>query len=176
MGGGGVTTLDDLDLFTPSSETVVPTPRKCRHIRTWRTFEPLPADQQVPGQPLKGVSVCGQCGHRFDPELQRRGRNARYNGKRKERVEMRRAGVHTGNANKADDGQSVDGMFAYQSKARATAAFPGWQAFELDKLRVAHQGKVPVLVLIELPGRGNKPRKLAVLEWQDWLDLHGPQS
>lgn len=157
--------MTDLE-WLPATDTVpvVETPRKCRHPRDRRT-------QWTDGLGHKGWTCA--CGHVADPLRVRMGRNARYNGKRKERVEMRRAGLHTGNANKADDGQSVDGMFTYQSKARATAAFPGWQATELDKLRIADQGKVPVLVVIELPGRGRKPRKLAVLEWQDWLDLHG---
>lgn len=154
-----MTSVDDYDLWPPP-ESVVETPRKCRHPRQNRR------------QNSDGSWYCGACLHPFDPARQRAGRNARYRGKRIERREMRAAGSHTGNANKADDGLSVDGMFAYQAKSRATSLFPGWQALELDKLRVAHQGKVPVLVVIEAPGPGRKPRKLAVVEWQDWLDLH----
>lgn len=158
-------TLDDVAWYPPDAavdrET---TPRKCRHPKHLWRWE---------SEPTGSVRFCSGCGHRFDELAARRGRNSRYRGKRLERVAMREAGIHTGNANKADDGQSVDGMFAYQVKSRATSLFPGWQSIELDKLRVAHAGKVPVLTVIEAPGPGRKPRKLAVLEWRDWLDLHG---
>ena len=156
----------------PSADAVMEQPsRKCRH----------PRDRRITGSVIEAGETrrgwqCGSCGHIASASKIRAGRNARKRGKAVELREMRLAGVHTGNANKADDGQSVDGMFAYQSKAYATAKFPGWQALELDKLRVAHQGKVPVLTIVEKPGPGRKPRKLAVVEWQDWLDLHGTRD
>lgn len=163
-----MTSLDDLefmDAATPPMLAPAP-PRKCSHPKADRVMLRVEAeDSWAPG--------CGRCGHLIDPSRVKAGRNARANGKRLERVEMRKAGIHTGNANKADDGLSVDGMFAYQSKAMGTSRFPGWQALELDKLRQAHGTKVPVLVMVELPGRGRKGRKLAVVEWSDWLELHG---
>lgn len=119
------------------------------------------------------IAACGRCGHQFDPDRQRAGRNARLRGKRTERTEMRRAGIHTGNANKADDGQSADGMFSYQAKAFASSRFPSWMTLELDKLRVAHASKVPVLMVAESAGRGVRGRRIAIVEWSDWLDLHG---
>lgn len=158
---------DDLPFDLPGAAPAMlapAKPRTCRHPRQYR------GSLIVDGQP---IAACSRCGHVINPDAARRGRNARYNGKRQERVEMRKAGIHTGNANQADDGLSVDGLFAYQSKALSTARFPGWQAAELDKLRTAHAAKVPVLLMVELPGRGRKPRKLAVVEWSDWLDLHG---
>ena len=165
-----MTDLDAMPFGQAAGEVVVVTPKKCRRHEWGATF----VVDQATGKLLEQPRRCSRCGSVRDEEAARRGRNNRSRGKAAERREMRLAGVHTGNANKADDGLSVDGMFAFQAKQRATATFPGWQAAELDKLRFAHAGKVPVLVVVEAPGRGRKPRKLAVLEWADWLALHGP--
>ena len=122
---------------------------------------------------VDGATVCRRCGHVRDEAASRRGRNNRARGKRVERTEMRKAGQHTGNANGADDGMSVDGLFAYQSKALASGRFPSWMTRELDKLRLAHRGRVPVLLVAETAGRGIKGQRIAVVAWADWLDLHG---
>lgn len=166
-----MTSLDDLDLMdatTPATPTGAK--RRCGHPKSSRRFVII-EDSVTLGRPRE---ECGRCGHHFDPDRQRAGRNAQQRGKRHERVEMRRAGIHTGNANKADDGLSVDGLFAFQAKSRASATFPGWMALELDKLRGAHGSRTPVLVVIEAAGQGVMGRKLAVVEWSDWLELHGP--
>lgn len=158
--------LDPEDGQPSEPDDRVPPP--CRHPKYKRLGVPLA---------LGGGWECSMdlngCGHRVSREKARAGRNARERGKSIERKEMRLAGKHTGNANKADDGQSSDGMFSFQAKSKVTSLFPGWMQLELDKLRTAHPGKVPVLVIIEAPGAGHKPRKLAVIEWSDWLGLHG---
>ena len=142
--------LDDLDSMpfdVPDDlqgDIVVREPRPCKHPKSKRYRTTVEGDGSV-----YFVTRC-ECGHEFDPSKQRRGKLARLRGKAIERKQMRIAGKHTGNANRADDGVSIDGMFAYQVKSRVTSLFPGWQQLELDKLRTAHGGKVPVLVVIEV--------------------------
>lgn len=155
---------DDLPFLAGDAPGYPVTPRRCRRHQ-WGCVTYTTDDGYRP--------TCIRCGKVRDEAAAVRGRRARIRGKSIERAEMRRAGRHTGNAGGADDGLSEDGLFAFQSKSRVTARFPSWQADELDKLRAARSGKTPVLVVIEAPGPGRRARKLAILEWSDWLALHG---
>lgn len=62
-------------------------------------------------------------------------------------------------------------LFAMQIKTRLS--LPGWLWAAVDQARGDAGGKVPIVVLSEVRP-GVKARRLVVVEWGDWLDLHGP--
>ena len=136
------------------------TPRKCRHLREWRSY----AD---------GSWTC-RCGHAAAVEVVRRSRNNRKRGQSYEREWARRLGLrHTGGLNKEDD--ALNEMFVGQAKSLKTARYPGWLALELDKLRARWPDRTPILGLLEALGtiRDRKPRRLIVIDEADWIALHG---
>ena len=155
-------TTDDLPFDAPDSQPNLGAAPARRHRHEWVRY----------ANDGSQWAACSRCNAVRNEDAARRGKNNRARGKRVERAEMRKAGQHTGNANGADDGLSDDGMFAYQSKALASARFPSWMTAELDKLRTARASKVPVLMVAETAGQGRKGRRIAVVEWSDWLDLH----
>lgn len=109
--------MTDLDWLPPADSTiVVPTPRKCRHIRTWRTFQPLPPEEQVPGMPLRGNSVCGSCGKIMDPDKARRGKSSRrLGGDQERRIERVYGPVKIGE--RGDPVDHLGRVWRWQSKA-----------------------------------------------------------
>lgn len=165
-----MTSLDDLDLFAPSSETVVATPRKCRHIRTWRMFEPLPPEQQEPGQPLRGVSVCGSCGHRFDETRARRGKSSRRLGHDGERRSEKRYGWRkVGEFGGITD---LEGSLAIvQQKTSRRAAPLAWKSI-FAALEARAGGRIP-LILLSFVRAGVDTEDFIVIRGRDWLQLHG---
>ena len=156
--------MTDLPFLTDGAAPAMLAPAKPKpHRHDWLRYE----------NDGRTWAACRRCDAVRNETAARRGRNNRARGKRVERVEMRRAGIHTGNANGADDGLSEDGRFAYQAKAMSSARFPSWMTNELDKLRTARQDKAPVLLVAETPGSGRKGRRIAVVDWSTWLDEHG---
>jgi len=164
-------TTDDLPFDAPDSQPNLGAAPARRHRHDW--VMAFTVTYAADGSETRADWLaCRKCNAVRNEDAARRGKNNRARGKRVERVEMRKAGQHTGNANGADDGLSDDGMFAYQSKALASARFPSWMTAELDKLRAARASRVPVLMVAETAGQGRKGRRIAVVEWSDWLDLH----
>jgi hypothetical protein len=138
---------------TPEVSTA--TPRKCRH--EWRTTD--------------DGDICTRCWRNRDAVVSRRSRTNRARGNAIEREWCHRLGLRlTGKFGDAADGDNA--MFIGQCKSRATGAFPGWMANELDKLANLRTGRVPILGVIEAPGPGKKARRLVVMDEADWRDLH----
>jgi hypothetical protein len=118
------------------------------------------------------VHVCQLCGKIRD-ESSRRGRNNAKRGKLYEREWCRRLGLRqTGGLNKEDDG--LNDVFVGQAKSMASARFPSWMSRELDILRARWPDRIPILGILEAPGaaRDHKPKRLIVIDEQDWRDLH----
>ena len=108
----------------PDAPDPIPTPRKCRHIRTWRTFH---SDAVQPAHgPLQGHSDCGQCGKCMDPAMTKRGRSSDRLGKDQER----RIQAVYGPQKIGQRGDAVDHIgrvWRWQSKA-TRALPPKWLA------------------------------------------------
>jgi hypothetical protein len=117
--------------------------------------------------------ICRVCGRVKDPTTSRRGRNNAKRGKLYEREWCRRLGLRqTGGLNKEDDG--LNDVFVGQAKSMASARFPSWMSRALDILRARWPDRIPILGILEAPGaaRDHKPKRLIVIDEQDWRDLH----
>jgi len=142
-----------------------------RHGHVWT---PLVWGGVGPGPMDPPPQACHICGLRFaDYEArQRRGRNNRKRGQRiqRERIEG------LGDRNLAGNNPNLDGigeLFAYEHKSGG--AFP--QRFWRWLKDIPHtSAQVPVLIVTDAPGPGHKARSVVVVDWDDWLDLHGPKG
>ena len=171
-------TLEDLDgLFIPATgpTNAGDTQRKCSHPKRHRL--PILVGEAHTARPTRSWR-CLRCGHQPDPDRQRIGRNNRYRGQRKERKNIRdRLQLqHVGGLNRERDGGDRMDPFVAQHKAYARGRFPQWMLTELDHLRRPGllPSQTPILVVEQAYGSGHKSRAIVVLEFTDWLLLHGP--
>ena len=157
-----MTDLADLDVFTPSTETVVPTPRRHRH--RW--------------EPIAGVSgIHHVCVAHATPVIRdetaaRQGKNNRNRGNSIEReiaakLGLRRVGQYGG----ADD---IRGL-AFAGQVKSGAVFPERLWSWLRAVPV-NAGETAILVVTDAPGPGRQRRALVILDLDDWRALHGPES
>lgn len=161
-----MTSLDDLDLFTPQ-EAVVPTPRKHRHV--WQWAEPYALEDGPAGIVVNRV-VCSRCGRFRDETRARRGKNNRARGNAIERevaakLGLRRVGQYGG----ADD---VRGL-AFAGQVKSGTAFP-LKLWRWLKAVPVNAGETAILVITDAPGPGHQRRGLVILDLEDWRALHGP--
>jgi hypothetical protein len=140
-----------------------------RHVHSWPL---LTAGPILDDRTTLGLCACGLSREEYEAR-QRKGRNNVKRGKQAEhdwagRLNMRQ----TGGLNKEDD--ALNEVFVGQAKSMATARFPGWMSRELDTLRARWADRIPILGILESPGsaRDHKPRRLIVMDEQDWIDLH----
>lgn len=154
----------------------------CRHPKAWRSRYALVTHvTSVSGEQTK-TSVetwrCDGCGHIPDPAVVRRNRNNRKRGNAKQRAVLVGSGfANVGGAGGAEDG--LDETFAVQHKAYQTGRYPGWAMEELDHLRTGgpglrpiSEGRLPLLIVSESPGRGRKAREpLAIMTLRELLSL-----
>jgi hypothetical protein len=115
--------------------------------------------------------LCRSCRERKDEARSRRGRTARARGNRRE-LEIAKAlgGTKVGHHGGPEDVRA--GLLNVQSKVRAGAAFPGWMVRELDRLPRTG-GRLPALIVTDVPGRGVRRRCLVVMALDDFRELHG---
>lgn len=134
----------------PAGDELHPAPPlKCRHPRDRRTLvEPIPG---------KGtVSVCVPCGHAFDPERQRRGRNVHKYGKAAELHAARRLGLEPrGTSRDPEDAGGAMDPAVLQSKTGPGYASLAWIR-ELEALEMVAKGRPRILLAAEKPGRGSR--------------------
>jgi hypothetical protein len=136
--------------------------RRHRHVWSyWPTSNP---------NERASLPTC-RCGAIKDEARSRRGRTARARGNRRE-LELAKAlgGVKVGHHGGPEDVRA--GLLNVQSKVRAGSAFPSWMARELDKLPRTG-GRLPALIVTDVPGRGIRRRALVVMDLDDFRELHG---
>lgn len=161
--------MTDLDWppVEPDPSAIEREPKRCKHIRTWRVFEPLKV--QEPG-PLQGVTKCGQCGKVIEDAAIRRGKTSRNRGNAFEReVAAKLGGIRKGQFGDKVDVE-VPGYLRVQCKNGT--AYPeridGW----LRAIPV-QAGIMRAVVIGDAPGAGNRRRSLIVFDLDDWASNHG---
>jgi hypothetical protein len=113
--------------------------------------------------------VCNRCFAIRDLTKSVRGKSARRRGNDYEReLAARLGGTKVGHLGLPEDVRA--GMFVVQSKVRGN--FPSWMTDELAKLPRT-DGRIPLLVVADVPGPGHRRRAIVVLSLDDWCDLHG---
>lgn len=148
--------LDDLDLFTPSSETVVETPRKHRH-------------QWVTG-PFVLDPYCARCGAKQDAARSRRGKTSRNRGNAFEReVAAKLGGRRVGQYGTAVDVE-VPGYLKVQTKNGG--AYPALLDRWLRAVPV-QAGELRAVVVGDAPGPGTKRRSLIVMDFDEFCAYYG---
>lgn len=150
------------------------TRRKCTHPRKFRFREFV----DLAGGATISNDVCTRCGHRFDPERQRRGRAVGKRGKAHERDGLRRLGItNVGGLNRERDGGDRLDPFVVQWKSYVPKRFPGWMLDEIGKLRQVGlmPSQTPILAVTEAR-QGVKRRGIVVVDLDDWIALHGPSG
>jgi hypothetical protein len=66
---------------------------------------------------------------------------------------------------------AIAGPFAVEVKTRK--GLPAWLTAAVDQAKAAADGRVPIVVLVQVR-QGVTPRRLVVVDFADWQDLHGP--
>lgn len=158
-----MTDLDELPFHDPDwppAAAVEVEPRKCRHPRDRR-------------YPTADGWECRGCGHSVSRLAVRKGKNARKRGLSLQREAARDLGLSNLQGNGAADAHSetMFGNAAFVAQMKSGGLFPGWMVRELDYLPRG-QGRTPILVVIETPGPGRKARRLVVMDFADFRDLH----
>lgn len=112
------------------------------------------------------------CGVHQDAVKTRAGRSARNRGNRRE-LELAKTlgGTKVGQYGGPEDVRV--GLFVIQSKVRRN--FPTWMTAELAKLPRT-DGRIPLLVVTDSPGPGQRRKSIVVLSLEDWRDLHGEEQ
>jgi hypothetical protein len=158
-----MTTLDDLDLFAPTTADPVPTPRKHRH--DWE-----PRWVGIGTDEAHIVYRCRRCPAIRDEQLARRGKQSRNYGNRAELAVARRyGGEKIGHAGGPVDVRGKD--FNVQVKTHRRLPPAEWRkAFGGMS---ANLERVPRLLLRFLPGPGLPPDDYIVIRGDDWLRWFG---
>jgi hypothetical protein len=159
-----MTSLDDLDLFTPSSETVVPTPRKCRrHSWVRRTEWPTPDTEIV-------TVYCARCPAIRDETRARRGKQSRNYGNRAElKVARTYGGTKVGHAGGPVD---VRGK-VWNTQVKTHRRPPPREWVKAFGAMSANLERMPRLLLRFVMGPGVPPDDYFVVPAKAWLDWHG---
>ena len=157
--------MDDLDkipdLFGVPSTTGIGAKPRCRRHR-WI----LAVDQYDNPQ-----HRCDRCGHVYDPDKAKRGKNNRSRGNAIEReigkrLGLRRVGQYGGPEDLSGE------LFAVQVKSGGSFPERLWTWL---KAVPANAGQTPLLVVTDAPGPGRRRRRaVVVLELDEWIALHGP--
>lgn len=132
------------------------TPRRCRHLREWRTSTE------------DGGWSC-RCGHTPDPAKIRRGRLAAARGKRIQREKI----TALGGRNLAGNNPNLDGLgvlFAYEWKSGSIFPERLWRYLKGVKLT---SGQYQVLGVTDTPGVGYRSRSIVVMDYDDFRELYG---
>lgn len=163
-------TLDEIPWGdAPPDEVIVAAPRKCRHPREWRSKLLEGGGTQV----QRWVEVC-RCGHRFDPDVQRRARLAVRRGKDGERKLARLTGARrVGQFGGPIDVGEADDPVAWQSKAGPSywpTRIAGW----LDALASAAHGRPRLIAQVET-GHFGRRNRIIVSAYLDELAAISPE-
>lgn len=158
----------------PGDELHPAAPRKCRHPRDRRQRR-----FHDDGQGTPAVEYCGACGHVFDPERQRRGKNVRKYGKKAELHAARRLGLEPrGTSRDPEDAGGAGDPAVLQSKTGPGFASAAWIR-ELEALEGVAVGRPRILLAAEKPGRGSRKggdrnaRRLVVMFEPEFQRLTG---
>ena len=94
--------------------------------------------------------------------------------KRHERTTARLLGTERLPNSGGGQADCIAGPFAVEHKLRKE--LPAWRWAALDQARRnAREGQMPLVVLAEATS-GRRTRHVVVLDFGDWLDLHGPAA
>jgi hypothetical protein len=131
-----------------------------------------PAWNGVTSEARVPFNVCLRCGKVRDEEAAARGRLNRKRGGTIQRQRNRALGVTNLPGNRPNhDGGEADELFVTESKSGAAFSDRYWRWLTGIPRRA---GQVPLLVVTEAPGHGGrKARSYVVVEFDDWVDLHG---
>lgn len=93
--------------------------------------------------------------------------------KKWERYVARAHGVEREPSDGLKHGDALPDLLSIETKTRES--LPKWFTEAVEQARAAANGRVPVVVLVEVR-QGVKARKFVVLDWAAWDDLYGVQA
>jgi hypothetical protein len=155
-----VTSLDEMDLFdTPARPALAPARQCRRHEWTWAG--PTPEDGER----------CRFCGRQRDVALSRRGRTNRARGNREELTVARLIGGEKVGPLGHPWDVSLPGYMRLQIKK--LAKWPSLAAVLTWMNAIPVGQEMRAVAIVEAAGQGRKPRRLLVLDLDEFARWHG---